>query len=201
MDVHARRGSILVVTAFLVALLGGCSQNGPATTINGRPPHGVSRRCVESPPRDACASEVAHELGFRLAWFPVPHGWTAGDVVDPPLPGFVGRFGVSNPVATERFHRGGLVVVIESGGDFDRHTLSAHRRFRVDRAVVREASGALESRASGIAWEVFDAWSLHGHPYRLYLLAYPGHGPVRTLAEGRSIARRMLSSVVYTRSA
>jgi hypothetical protein len=189
----ARRRGYPAAAALAIALvLGACTSSGPGPAAN-RPPGGVSTRCSVTPPNAACATEVAGGLGFPFAWLSPPRGWTTGQ---PGHPGFVGRFGVASPVAEEVLHRGGVTVVLASGGMSEPPRVQTHRIFRWHGVMVREASGIPEPQP-GAPWAVYYSWSMDGQPYRLVLFADPTQGPVGTLAGGRRTGERMLALVQF----
>jgi len=188
--------------ALCLALFLSCCSRAPATSVSLLTGHAVSHRCLEAAPNTGCASEVARELGFPLAWLPVPGGWSAGGAADSEgvadFPGFLGRFGVPEAVATERIHRAGVIVVLVSGGVGEDPTVSRHVRFHWRGVLVKEASGVPTPRPNQAAWMIADTWWRGGHEYRLYVEGIPAQGPAGTVAAGRLVARRILADLEYT---
>jgi len=201
MGTRSRRAGIGAVMLCPVLLLSSCSR-APVTTVSLLTGHTVTHRCLEAPPNAGCASEVAHQLGFPVAWLPVPQGWSAGGAADSQgvadFPGFLGRFGVPEAVATERLHRAGVIVVLVSGGVGEDPTVSRHVRLRWRGLLVREASGVPTPRPNQAAWMVADTWRRGGHAYRLYVEGIPAQGTAGTVAAGRLVARGILADLEYT---
>lgn len=100
-------------------------------------------------------------------------------------------------VAEEKLDRGGITIILESGGVSEPPRVETHRTFRWHGVVVREASGIPKPRPNPASWAVYYSWSLGGHPYRLILVGYPKQGPVGTLASGVSTGRQMLTLVQF----
>ncbi len=177
----------------LALVVGGCTTKPSSPVATNRPPESLGTRCTNAPPDATCAAEVAQGLGFRFAWLPVPAGWRTGT---PDHPGFIGRIGVPDAIAEEELHRGGITLVLASGGASDPPVVRSHRAFHWQGVVVHEASGVPRPRPSAAAWTIWYSWSSDGHPYRLIMVGYPGRG-VGTLASGRRTARKMLVLVRF----